>query len=207
MGYNTCFVTDKHSSLFIKLQKHQLILLHRQWQRKKFHKIDTRAQCYKAFYSHNLQMFVISLSVLGKSFQHRQMFPSKARDYPSEAPFICSTPPGLTHKYQTRLERHARDKHNNLLRTFINYGQKSFTILTPGANIKNFFVHNLSTFLLSQSIFYTRVEKLAKDKQSSLVRIFANYRQKSFIRSTPGANVIKLFLIFVLSQSVLRLGW
>jgi hypothetical protein len=36
-------------------------------------------------------------------------------------------------RYQTRLERLAGDKqHSSLLRTFVNYGQKSFITLVPG---------------------------------------------------------------------------
>jgi hypothetical protein len=54
---------------------------------------------------------------------------SKARAYPSEAPFRCSTlgyAPGLTHKHKTRLGRLARDKHSSLLRKSVNYGRKKF---------------------------------------------------------------------------------
>ncbi len=47
--------------------------------------------------------------------------------YPREAPFRCSTlwqPPGLTNKHQTRLERHARDKHSIYLRKSVTYACK-----------------------------------------------------------------------------------
>ncbi len=53
----------------------------------------------------------------------------KARAYPSDAFFSCSTlgyAPGLTHKHQTRVERLARVKHSSVLRKFINYGPKKF---------------------------------------------------------------------------------
>jgi len=42
------------------------------------------------------------------------MFVGKARAYPSEAFFRCSTlgqAPGLAHKYETRLESLAEDRH------------------------------------------------------------------------------------------------
>jgi hypothetical protein len=61
--------------------------------------------------------------VLGKPFQPNLMFAGKARAYPSEAPFRCSTlgqALGLTHKYSNRLERPARDKHSSLFQTFVN---------------------------------------------------------------------------------------
>jgi hypothetical protein len=56
--------------------------------------------------------------VLGKSFQPGLMFAGKARAFPSEAPFRCSTlwyAPGLMYKHYTRLVRLARDKHSSLL--------------------------------------------------------------------------------------------
>jgi hypothetical protein len=37
------------------------------------------------------------------------------------------------------------------------------------------------------------LDKLAKDKHSSLLQKSVNYRQKSFITLTKGANAIKLF--------------
>ncbi len=49
------------------------------------------------------------------------MFVGKAKAYPIEELFRCSTlrqAPGLTHKQQTTLERLANDKDSNLLRTF-----------------------------------------------------------------------------------------
>jgi hypothetical protein len=39
---------------------------------------------------------------------------------------------GLTHKHNTKLARPSRYKHTSLLRTSINYGQKSVIILAPG---------------------------------------------------------------------------
>jgi hypothetical protein len=57
------------------------------------------------------------------------IFAGKAGAYSSEAPFRCSTPgsaPGLTHKYYTRQEKLARDKHSSLLQKSVNYGRKKF---------------------------------------------------------------------------------
>ncbi len=47
-------------------------------------------------------------------------------------------------------------------------------------------------FVLSKSVCQNRLEKLvARDKHSSLVRKYVNYRQKSFITLAPGPNVTK----------------
>ncbi len=57
------------------------------------------------------------------------MFEGKARVYPGEALFRSSTlgyAPGLTHKYYTELEWLAKDKHSSILKTFVNYGRKTF---------------------------------------------------------------------------------
>ncbi len=40
---------------------------------------------------------------------------------------------------------------------------------------------------------WTSLERLARDKHSSLYRKSINYRKKSFIRLATGVNVIKLF--------------
>ncbi len=99
---------------------------------------------------------------------------------------------------RTRLEKLTSDKHSILLRIFVNYRQKSFITLTPGANvIKLFSVRDLQIFVLSPTVSWTRLEKLARDKHSVLLRKFVNYRQKSFITLTPGANVIKLFVSII----------
>jgi hypothetical protein len=53
------------------------------------------------------------------------MFLSKARAYPRAVPFRHSSlgrASGLTHKYQTRLERHAMDKHS----IFFLFGQAPY---------------------------------------------------------------------------------
>ncbi len=62
----------------------------------------TRGKSYKTFYSHNWQIFISRVLVHGKPFQPSLMFAGKARAYPSEAPFRCSTlgqARGLTHKH------------------------------------------------------------------------------------------------------------
>ncbi len=41
---------------------------------------------------------------------------------------------------------------------------------------------------------YTRLERLAKDKHSSLLQKSVNYGQKSIITLAPGPKVIKLFV-------------
>ncbi len=66
---------------------------------------------------------------LGRLFQPSLMFASKAGAYTSKTPFRYTTlgwGPGLINKRRIRLERPARDKYSNLLRTIINYDCKRF---------------------------------------------------------------------------------
>jgi hypothetical protein len=80
------------------------------------------------------------------------MFGSKARAYPSEAPFHCSNvwlAKSLSHKNYTRLERPAKDKLSSLLQTFIN-GFKKFLILAPGW--KSFPRTNALAYLVSSKV-------------------------------------------------------
>jgi hypothetical protein len=65
------------------------------------------------------------------------MLAGKAGANLSEATFMCYTlgqTPGHTHKYYTRLDRLARNKHSILLRTFVNYDRKKFITLGPERN-------------------------------------------------------------------------
>ncbi len=57
--------------------------------------------------------------------------------------------------------------------------KSSFRFSTPGLTFKH----------------YTRLERLVRDKHTSLLRTFVNYGRKFFITWTPGAGaiVIKLF--------------
>jgi hypothetical protein len=62
-----------------------------------------------------------------------------------------------------------------------------FITLAFGANvIKPFLARNLRIFILSSNVCYTRLEKLATDKHSSLLRKVVHYGQKSFIALGPG---------------------
>jgi hypothetical protein len=85
------------------------------------------AQCYKAFYARNFQMFVVGLSVFsGWPFQPSLMFVSKTGAYMSEASFRYNTlgqAPGFTHKYWIKLERPDREN-TCLLQVFVNYARK-----------------------------------------------------------------------------------
>ncbi len=100
------------------------------------------------------------------------MFPSKAR--------ALRWAPGQTHKYYTRLERPASDKHSSFLRTLVNYDRKNFIFNTdtwsttwysysslhsvsilipaPGSNATIFFT--LSPLQLFPNISKTRWQKL-----------------------------------------------
>jgi hypothetical protein len=71
-------------------------------------------------------------------FQPSLMFLSKARNLPkSVAPERCFTWTGsrLTHKYLTRLERFAKDKHSSLLGTFVNHRCKKFNNIGSRASV------------------------------------------------------------------------
>jgi hypothetical protein len=79
--------------------------------------------------------------VLGKPFQLSLIFACKAKAYPSEAPFRCSTlglAPGLTRKNLTRLERLTEDKHSGLLRKSVITAVKSFIVQAPGGEDTEF---------------------------------------------------------------------
>ncbi len=54
---------------------------------------------------------------------------------------------GLTGKNYTNMEMLARDKHSSLLRTFVNYGCKSFITLGPGPNVIKLFTAAINEFL------------------------------------------------------------
>jgi hypothetical protein len=73
---------------------------------------------------------------------------------------------------------------------------KSFIALVPRANpIRRFAFHVLHSRvgpgLTCKHL--TRLERLTKDKYSSLSRKYVNYGLKKFCMMDPGPNVIKLF--------------
>jgi hypothetical protein len=83
----------------------------------------------KTFYGRNLRLFVP-----GKPFHSSLMFVSKDSPNPSGAPEMTLTlgqAPGLTHKYQTKVERLACDKQSSLKRTFVNYRHIKFYNIWP----------------------------------------------------------------------------
>jgi len=73
--------------------------------------------------------------------------------------------------------------------TVVIYGCKLLITLRPGPNVIKLFCPKFVKFALSH-----KGEKLAKDKRTSILQKFRNYRQKSFITMAPGANVMKLFM-------------
>ncbi len=93
------------------------------------------SHCYKTFYVRNLQMFALSQSVcLSQAFSAQFNIFGKARSLPSsgapERSFI-RVGSDFDFKLQTRLERPARDKHSNLLQTFVNDGCKKLNNIGP----------------------------------------------------------------------------
>ncbi len=86
------------------------------------------------------------------------MFVGKARTYPNEAPFRCSTlglAPGLALKQYTRLERLARDKHPGLLQKFVSYGRKKFYNIGLWSFERSFLTPNLTETYLGFQLFRT----------------------------------------------------
>jgi hypothetical protein len=59
---------------------------------------------------------------------------------------------------------------------------------TSGQCYKSFSVHDLQIFILSQSVCYTRPEKLTSYKDSTLLQKSEIYGQKSFITLGPGGS-------------------
>ncbi len=101
----------------------------------------TKGQCYKTFL-YVIYGLVISQSVCPWQYcQPGLMFVGKAGSLPqsaaSERCFICLGS-SLTSKYQTRLERLARDKHCSILRKFANYGRKKIYNIGPRLPVPNF---------------------------------------------------------------------
>ncbi len=95
-----------------------------------------RAQCYKTFYVRHLRSFVKSRNFCPwQDFLAESNVCGYARAYTIEAsPVRCCTlgqAPFLTQNYQTRLERHARDKHCSLLEKIVNYGHKKVYDICP----------------------------------------------------------------------------
>jgi hypothetical protein len=60
-----------------------------------------------------------------------------------------------------------------------------FCVKIRGQCYKTFSVCKLQIFVLSWSVCYIRMEKLTKDKYSSLLRKYIFYGQKSFITLGP----------------------
>ncbi len=72
--------------------------------------------------------------------------------------------------------------------TVVIYACKLLITLRPGPNVIKLFCPKYMNFALSH-----KGEKLARDKHTSILQKFRNYRQKSFITMAPGTNVIKHF--------------
>jgi hypothetical protein len=88
----------------------------------------------------------------GKLFKPSLTFAGKAGAYPNEAFFRCSTlgyAPDFTHKYVTRLEKLARDKHSRLLQEFVTYDSKKSYNICPRCRPCKFFVVILLTLFES----------------------------------------------------------
>jgi hypothetical protein len=63
--------------------------------------------------------------------------------------------------------------------------KNSFATLTPGTNIIKLFTDVIYEFLYLASVYLTRIDKLARDKHSSLLQKFVNYGRKTFYNIGP----------------------
>jgi hypothetical protein len=85
-----------------------------------------------------------------------------------------------------------RDQHSSLLQKFVHYGQKSFYNIGPGACTIKLITAVIYRFSLKVRVLqsmvgpwpypqtFTRLEKLARDKHSSLLQKFVNYGRDKF---------------------------
>ncbi len=106
--------------------------------------------------------------VSDKPLQPRLMLASKVGADLSEASFRRSTlgqAPGLIHIHSTKSERPTRDKNSSLLRKFVNYGRKNYS-------------------LFNQS-----------NKPSGLLRKFVNNGRKTFYKIAACGQCYKTFFI------------
>jgi hypothetical protein len=104
-------------------------------------------QYYKAFYGRKLRLFAF---VPGKFYQPSLMFASKAKVYPIEAPLRCPLKGrllALPTNIRLGWKMNVCDKHSSLLRKLVNYGQKSFITMGPGA----FFIQRFSSLMVEQN--------------------------------------------------------
>ncbi len=119
---------DKHSSLLCPRTKKKI----------QMYNTDARTQCYKTFYTRNLQMFEIAgVYVSSGPTQLSLMLVGKTRSQPQ----IGELQMGFTwkgfsisHKHQTRLEGSSGEKHPSLLQTLINYRCKKFQYIIVQVN-------------------------------------------------------------------------
>jgi hypothetical protein len=82
-----------------------------------------------------------------RSFHPSLMFVSKAGTYLSEASHVLL---GLTYKHWIRLEWPARDKHSNIMKTFVHCVRKMFyNIGSARPNNSKLFIRNLRIFVIN----------------------------------------------------------
>ncbi len=107
-----------------------------------------------------------------------------------------------------RLIKLAREKRSSQLQTFINYGHTQFFNCGPWIHVyETFYSRNLLIFILSQSVCYNRLIKLAREKRSSLLHPFINYCRIKFYNRGSWTHVYETLygrnlLVLLLSQSV-----
>jgi len=94
-----------------------------------FNNIGTRAQCFKAFYLRNLQIFVTTRVIVhGKLFQPSLMFSGNAGAY-SRVGHLKGALLGKTKALQINIRlswKGLPGTNTNLLHKFVNYGHKKF---------------------------------------------------------------------------------
>ncbi len=97
-------------------------------------------------------------------------------------------------------------KHTSFVCYGMNYGCNKFYDTGPcGQCYKTFYSRNLRIFAQSQCVCQNRLEKLARDKHSSLVQKFVNYRQKMFYNIGPQIPYPHLLTLLQLPNSTISI--
>ncbi len=136
--------------------------------------------------------------VLG--MHHEQASVNRTKPRPSfqlqKCPFACCTFLVISSKtVQLKVENSAQTISRFSLVRFcapMHAWSCSFSF-SPGPDVIKLFVRYLRIFVLSQSVCQTRLENIARNKHSSLLRKLVKYRQKSIITFGPRYNALKLF--------------
>ena len=133
------FAKDKQSSLLWKFVSYG---------RKKFYNIDPRSQCYKTFFTRNLQMLIIS-----KSLCHCKAFAVR-----SELTWVNLCKIGRLLALITLSGKAYQGQKQTLLQILLNYYCKKFYNIGHWTQCYNtFFIHNLQMLITSNHLCHWKL--------------------------------------------------